>query len=180
MIKSNDFKKIEEENNQLKIQIEILNEKLSSRSETGRFMRQICDAKCLPFDVQDIIKTSNSLELSLRFDYDTYESWLVVSNKEQECLILTPQIPLSHLSSESSANMAANAQRIIDCWLISLKENINYFSHTFYKKEIIVTIKDECLYANLMKWSNENNLFFHPYLIEHHYNSYSKIKDTIF
>lgn len=146
----------------------------------SNFMTEICT----PFSriIDAIIKEDNHIVLSLKFDYDTLESWIHITDDEQEFEIKTPSIPTSIMSNSYVAQKAANAQRIVDSWFESLKESIEYQA-ACQCKNLTVEIKNTCVYSGLMVWheydkENENIYFVpHKYLREKHYDAYLKEKE---
>lgn len=146
----------------------------------SNFMTEICT----PFSriIDAVIKEGNHIVLSFKFDYDTLESWIHITDDEQEFDIKTPSIPTSIMSNSYVAQKAANAQRIIDSWFESLKESIEYQAPC-QCKNLTVELKDTCVYSGLMVWNeydkeNENIYFVpHKYLREKHYDAYLKEKE---
>lgn len=143
------------------------------------FMEYICSSYNTV--IYNILKTENEIILSLKFDYDTLQSWIHISDGEQEFNILTPQIPTSMMSNIHVSHKAANAQRIIDSWFDAIKESIEYSAYIRHKK-ISVKIENTCIYSRHMFWSeydkeNENSYYIaHKYIKTNHPDAYIKEK----
>lgn len=143
------------------------------------FMDYICS---LPNDViNNILKTGEEIILSLKFDYDTLQSWINICSGTQEYEILTPQIPTSIMSNIYIAHKAANAQRIIDSWFNALKDSIEYNAYRNHKK-VDIKIKNICIYSRNMFWKEydkKNNITYyiaHKYIKANHPEDYIREK----
>jgi len=109
------------------------------------------DYICSPANsaINNILEAGNEVILSLKFNYDTLQSWINISYGEQEYNILTPRIPTSIMSNIYIAHKAANAQRIIDSWIETIKEAIEYNAYSCHKK-ITVKAENTCIYSRHM------------------------------
>lgn len=130
------------------------------------FMEYICSS--YNAIIYNILKDGNEIILSLKFDYDTLQSWIHISDGEQEYNILTPQIPTSVMSNIHVAHKAANAQRIIDSWFDAIKESIEYNAYISHKK-ISVRIENTCIYSRHMFWHEDDKENGNSYYIAHKY-----------
>jgi len=130
------------------------------------FMDYICSPSNTA--INTILETGDEVILSLKFDYDTLQSWINISNGKQEYNILTPQIPTSMMSNIYIAHKAANAQRIIDSWFNALKESIEYNAHNCHK-EIAVKIENTCIYSRHMFWREYDKVNDITYYVAHKY-----------
>ncbi len=143
------------------------------------FMDYICSPSNAT--INNILETGNEIILSLKFNYDTLQSWINISNREQEYNILTPQIPTSIISNIYIAHKAANAQRIIDSWFDTLKETIEYNISRCHKRGT-VRIENTCIYSRHMFWreyDKENDITYyiaHKYVKVNHPDAYIREK----
>ncbi len=143
---------------------------------------------CYDLNISKLLTNELTKKITLSFIYDIIicKSYIVISNNIENILIQTPSIPIYNSNSNMVALQAANMQRIIDYWIQSIKEILEWELLTFYCKDITVTIKDTCFYGPYMFFFdniiNEDTALYiaHPYIIEKHPTTYKRIKQEQF
>lgn len=127
----------------------------------------------------------SELVLSFKFDYDTYKSYIVISNCYIKYGFETPTIATVMSRSYDTAIVCAGNQQQIDLWLNILKESLECYLPTYFcRNDIRIKIQNACIYKDtlyfLHKFSNDNRFYFiaHPYLIVNHPDVYKEIKET--
>ena len=133
----------------------------------------ICD-----YDISELV-------LSFRFDYDTYKSYIIISNSHIEYALETPKIAVSLGTNYDTAVVCAGNQQQIDLWFKILKESLEWYLLTFFCKDNIeIKMQDTCIYKGKLcfshKFSDNDKFFFiaHPYLKENYPKIYKCTKET--
>lgn len=126
----------------------------------------------------------SELILSFKFDYENDKSFITISNGYIEYGFETPKITIPTGISHIIAIECAGYQQQIDTWIKILKESLEwYLPNYFYKYNVKLTIKDTCVYADKLFFTNNiitDELVFvaHPYLKEKYPEIYKNIKET--
>ena len=106
-------------------------------------------------DIKNLLKTNHKVLVSFRFDWESYESWIVVTGVLTGIKLefITPQIPLiGGVWSNLVATRMITGQVLVSSLLECVKTQIEYVNESNnYDAEIIVV--DKCFYAPFMYYT---------------------------
>jgi len=109
----------------------------------------------------------SELVLSVKFNYDTYKSFIVISNGYIKYGFETPKIATIMGRSYDAAIVCAGNQQQIDIWLKILKESLECYIPTYFCKDNIrIKIQDACIYKDKLcfchKFSDNSKFYCTP------------------